>query len=495
VSDAMDSAEQWAARHFGQVDLKDKRLNRRAVKVARQMAENPSASIPDQCGGHWGDIKAIYRLLADPYATFERMAQCHWQQTREAAASTAAGGGGVVLFVQDTTWLSYGHHPHTRGLGRHGRGKNKRDRGLHLHNVLAVKPLEQPTHQPGQQPQAEVLGLAYAQLWARPQQLLNADQAARSRRRKSPDRESLRWSRAVAEVGAAPPGCRYLHVGDREADLYELYEQTMALSGVGFVIRGKHDRCALLGHDTPEVVGTRDIKGSGLKKLVRSLPATAGLSLEIDGHNGRCARTAELKISYSPVTLYSPMVRGRRQKALRCWCVRVFEPNAPQGTQPLEWVLLTSEPVKNAEDALRIVRYYHWRWLIEEYHRCLKSGCCVEHSQLQSRQSLEPLVGMLSVVATRLLQLKNESRIHPRALAIEHAAPEMVQMLCRLTGQHAETLSLREFVCGVAKQGGFIGRKGDGEPGWLTLWRGWQKLLYRCEGYRMAQSAGDVGKG
>ena len=490
----MDWAEQWAGRHFGQVDLKDKRLTRRVVKVVRQMAENPSASIPDQCGGHWGDIKAVYRLLADPYATFERMAQCHWQQTRQAAAS-GAGGSKLVLFIQDTTWLSYGHHPHTKGLGRHGRGENKRDWGLHLHNVLAVKPLEQQALGSQQQQQAEVLGLAYAQLWARPEQLLNPDQAARSKRRKSPDRESLRWSKAVTEIGPAPQGCRYLHVGDREADLYDLYEQTMALSGVGFVIRGKHDRSALLSHDTPDAVGTKHIKGRGLKKLMRSVRPTQGLSLEIAAHNGRTARTAELKISRSPVTLYSPIVHGRRQKALRCWCVRVFEPNPPEGTQPLEWLLLTSEPVRNAEDALRIVRYYHWRWLIEEYHRCLKSGCCVEQSQLQSRQSLEPLVGMLSVVATRLLQLKNESRIHPQALAIKHAPPEMVQMLCRLSGQQAQSLSLREFVRGVAKQGGFIGRKGDGEPGWQTLWRGWQKLFYLCEGYRMAQRAGDMGKG
>lgn len=476
----MDSAEHWATRHFGDVDLRDKRLNRRVIKVAQMMAANPSASIPDQYA-RWADTKAAYRLFADPQASFESLAQGHWQQTRAAARSCPE-----VLFIQDTTWLNYGHHPGTKGLGRHGSGKCKNDQGMHLHSVLAVQPLGE---------QSRILGLAYGQLWVRPPELFNADQASRSVRRKAADRESLRWSEAVRQVGSASSGSRFLHVGDREADLFDLYEQTTKLDGVGFVIRGNHDRSAALGHDTPESMDRELIKGSRLKRLMRSIKPALSMSLRIAANNGRKARTAELKISYTAVTLYSPQVRGRQQKALRCWCVRVFEPHPPVGTEPTEWILLTSQPVRSIEDAQRIVRYYHWRWLIEEYHRCLKSGCRVEESQLKSMKKLSALIGMSSVVATRLLQLKNDARIHPQAPAIEHAPLEMVRMLCHLTGRRAETMTLREFIHGVAKRGGFLGRRRDGEPGWKTLWRGWQKLTLLCEGYRIAKSTRDVGKG
>jgi len=467
----------WAVRQFGGVDLKDRRLNRRVTKVAEAMAANPAASIPDQCGS-WGDTKGAYRLFADPRATFDSMSRDHWQQTREAMSH-----GPVTLLVQDTTWLSFGHHPATAGLGRHGTGKSKGDYGLHLHGVLTIRPV-------GDKP--AILGLAHARLWARGPTLLNPNPATRSARRKAADRESLRWSEAVRQVGSAPPDGRYLHVGDREADLFDLYEQTTRLNNVGFVIRGNHDRNARLGHDTPETIDREQVRGSRLKTLIRAAPPVArGLALHLAANRGRVARVASLKLSHSPVTLYSPQVNGRRQQALRCWCVRVFEPDPPAGVEPIEWILLTSEPVQSLADAERIVRYYHWRWLIEEYHRCLKSGCRVEQRQLASMQSLAPLIGMLSIVATRLLQLKNDSRLDPDAPAKDHAPPEMVQMLCRLDRADPATLTLREFTRGVAKRGGFLGRNRDGDPGWLTLWRGWQKLSLICEGWRLAK----MGKG
>ena len=478
--DAMVCPALWAVRHFSSVDLKDERLNRRLIKVGQAMASNPSGSIPDQCGS-WGDTKATYRLFADPSATFEALSQGHWQQTRQASQANQ-----VTLLIQDTTWLSYGDHPATEGLGRHGKGKSRGDYGLHLHSVLAIKPLED---------QAAILGLAHAKLWARTAGLYNADQASRSQRRKSPDRESLRWSQAIEQIGSAPAGSRLVHVGDREADLFDLYEQTTSLSNVGFVIRANHDRNALPGHDTAETIGKEKLKGSRLKALIRSVAPATGMQLDVAANNGRVARVAQLKISYCPLTLYAPQVRSRQQKALRCWCVRVFEPNPPAGVQAIEWILLSSEAVESIADAQRIVLWYHWRWLIEEYHRCLKSGCKVEQRQLASIQSLEPLIAMLSILATRLLQLKNDARIKPDAPARDHAPQEMVQMLCRVSGGDWASLSLKDFVIGVAKHGGFLGRKHDGNPGWQTLWRGWKKLSLLCEGYQMARLERDMGKG
>jgi Transposase Tn5 dimerisation domain len=171
--------------------------------------------------------------------------------------------------------------------------------------------------------------------------------------------------------------------------------------------------------------------------------------------------------------------------------VRAWEEHPPADVKaPVEWMLLSSEPVESCEDALRIVDYYGCRWLIEEYHQCLKSGCKVEQRQLDDATRLKPLIGMLSVVAVRLLQLKNEVRMTPEKPAIECVPAELVHTLGRLIKEkNPGQMTVRRFTHEVAKRGGFMGRKGDGEPGWRTLWQGWHELSLIHAGYQMAQEA------
>ena len=139
-------------------------------------------------------------------------------------------------------------------------------------------------------------------------------------------------------------------------------------------------------------------------------------------------------------------------------------------------MILTSEPIASAADALRVAKYYTHRWLIEQYHQCLKSGCKVQERQLEHVDRLAPLIGMLSIVAVRLLQLKNDVRLTPDKPAAAAAPPELVSTLAKLIGVAPRTLTVRRFVHEVAKLGGFLGRKSDGEPGWKTLWLGWHEL-------------------
>ena len=156
-------------------------------------------------------------------------------------------------------------------------------------------------------------------------------------------------------------------------------------------------------------------------------------------------------------------------------------------------MLLSSEPANDLADALRIATYYSYRWLIEEYHKCLKSGCRVEERQLEHADRLAPLIGMLSVVATRLLQMKNDARLTPQRPARQCVPKELVQTLSKLINIPMSKIGVRKFVHEVAKRGGFIGRKSDGEPGYLTLWRGWQELMLIHTGYQLATECGDMG--
>jgi hypothetical protein len=171
----------------------------------------------------------------------------------------------------------------------------------------------------------------------------------------------------------------------------------------------------------------------------------------------------------------------------------VWEVDAPPGVEPIEWILLSDEPVKNLDDAVRLCGWYALRWMVEQFHQCLKSGCKVEARQLEHVDRLEPLIGMSCVLAVRLLQLKNDTRLMPQAPAINHVPRESVKTLARMLRVPADSITLRQFTHEVAKLGGFLGRKSDGEPGWLTLWRGWHELDLITHGLHLAAEEGRCG--
>jgi hypothetical protein len=281
--------------------------------------------------------------------------------------------------------------------------------------------------------------------------------------------------------------------------MFELYEQTREMNGVGFAVRVFRQRNASAGHDTPETMTREQRRSSSLKEICRAMPALGGRQLWVarkaadkPGDPAKAGRWANLSVSGGAVTLWSPQL-DRTGRALRCWAVRVWEENPPRGCEAVEWILLTSEPVGNLEEALRIAGYYALRWLIEEYHQCLKSGCRVEERQLETADRLEPLIGMLCAVAVRLLQLKNDARLTPDLAAPRRVPVEMVRTLAKLIDVDADTLTVRRFTHEVARLGGFLGRKRDGEPGWRTLWQGWQKLSLIHAGYQLARAEGSYG--
>jgi Transposase DNA-binding len=305
VSYQVLSAQAWAEQEFGAVDLKDRRLTRRVVRIAAGMAADPQASIPKQNQAPH-QSKAAYRLFNHERAIMESLCDAHWQQTRLSCSQCP-----VVLLIQDTTWLDYSAHPQTQGLGWVGHSKRKdttTGSGLFLHSVLAVEPQGQGL--------ARVIGLAWATLYARTSEPLRGNQPKRSQRRKSPDRESQRWIEVVQQVGKSPPLSHFIHVGDRESDIYELYEQAQTHNS-GFVIRLNQDRNASVGHDTPDTCGSEDRKGSSIKQICCRMPVIGSRQLWISPRAGRAGRWATLSISAAAVTLWSPQL-NRTGRALRC---------------------------------------------------------------------------------------------------------------------------------------------------------------------------------
>ena len=445
----MDLPQDWAQEQFGNAKLGDVRRTRRAVKLAAQMAAHPAGSIPQQTQT-WGDTKAAYRLFDRKEVTFEALAQPHWKRTRQ-----VAGQRPIVLHIQDGSQLDYTAHKSLRGAGVIGDGGG---RGLMLHSVLAVDPSAGPRGG------AEVLGLAHQRVYRR----RHVPKGETRTQRKGRQQQARVWSEAVEALGAPPPQARWIHVGDREADNYDFFDACRRMGG-GFLVRAYQNRRAAMGHEATEPSGY-------LMDLARSLKPMGQKSLYVRRSKNRDPGWVDLQVAAAPVAIFAPWLSGRGVEPVRCWVVRVWEAHPPKGQKPIEWVLLCSEPVGDVSTALRVAEWYSYRWLSEEYHKCLKTGCGVERSQLERAERLEALVGMLGVVAVRLLQLKQYARLDPDRPAEECVSREHVRLAAAYFKEPWEGMTVYCFWRLVARLGGFLARKGDGEPGWQTLWRGWRQL-------------------
>jgi len=394
---------------------------------------------------------ASYRLLDNPHVTFSALSAPHWQATRERAAREP-----VVLMVQDGTQLDYTRYARTMtGLAPIGDGRGW---GLLLHTTLAVVP------QPRQ-----VLGIAYQHVFKR--KPIPAGTKRRARPKK--ERESRVWGEAVGAIGGPPAGIRWVFVADSETDHTD-YLLTCRSEGCDFNIRLTRTSRVLL--EGPQ--------RRNLHAAVRSWEPVVAKTVEVRARGGRPGRRAHVLVSFGPATLQVP----KGHEPLNVWVTRAWEVDAPEDTEPLEWLLATSVPVEKAEDALERIEWYTARWLDEDYHQCLKTGCEIEQRDLEDVARIERLLGILAPVAVRLLQLREDTRLNPEIPASTVADPLMVAVVAAKSGVSASEMTVRTFWREVAKLGGFLGRRRDGDPGWKTVWRGWIYLETLVQGVRLATS-------
>ena len=450
----------WAASQFATAELGDRRRTRRLVRLAGQMARNSSGSIPQQTGGG-ADMKAAYRLFDAEGVTHAAVCGPHFKQTRE-----AAGRRPMAFLLEDTTVLDFTHHERCEGLGPICH--KARMRGLHQHNVLAVDPV---TRHP--------LGLLYQRNHRRTPRPAGSH-GNRAARRALPreERESYWWIEAIRALGAPPAGARWVHVGDRGEDLFGVYDEARR-QGVDWLIRASQDRCV----ETPGGAGR-------LFAYARSLPSRTQRTITVRRKPSGAVEDVTLCVAGGPVTLLPS--RGEAEyrgcEPVRGWVVRVWEPSPPKGVEPLEWLLCTSMSCGTRKNLLFAAEGYAFRWMIEEFHKCEKTGCQVEMRRLEHVDRLEPLIGLLSVLAIGLLQLKFVAREHPEAPARSLFDPSMIEAMARYVNQPAAKLTVGQFWGGIGRLGGHPGRKGDGPIGWLRAWRGWQSfqlILLGADLYRI----------
>ncbi len=442
-----NSTDAWAAHELRFAEMGDRRLNQRLISVVASLAAQPAASVPQACGS-WAATKATYRFWASDRVTPAAIRAAHYQSVADRAAQHA-----TILAIQDTTTLDFTHHPATRNLGPiHG---TPYQQGMHIHSVLAATPDGVP------------LGLLHQQVWAR--DAATAGKKHQRHQRETVDKESQRWLTALAATQTSlAPTVQVVTIADREADIFDLFAHPRP-SHSHLLIRAAYNRRVVhpVRHLWPRL---------------RTVAVGGQLSLEVRRGDDAPARIVTLTLRWTAIALAAPGHRKGHTKIppVPLYGVLAEEEEPAPGCSPICWLLLTTLPVASWDDAVRTVQWYARRWLVERYHFVLKSGCRVEHLQLETFDRLERALATYCIVAWRLLWLTYQARTQPDApCEVALTRPEWQVLYCMV---HATLVppsappSLHDAVQWIAGLGGFLGRKGDGAPGVQVIWRGLQRL-------------------
>lgn len=439
----------WMAAEVKNAAINDKRVVSRLVKTSVLLAERPHASIPEACG-NWAETKATYRLFDNDKMSPEAIIMSHRLQTIERIKEHK-----IVLDLQDTTTLDYTHHPNVQGMGLCTTSENVK--GVLVHSSLAVTTQGRP------------LGLLYEKFWTR-------DPEERGKRHQRKDlpieaKESFKWLEALEHsLKDIPSDIMVVTVCDREADIYDFFYKAIS--------EGKH----LL------IRATRDRKLSGEDKYllseVESSPIAGETVVNIprDTKHKLKPREARLSVQFCPVTINPPKHRksDKTLTNLNLYAILVKEVNPPAGIDPMHWLLLTTLPVITIEEAVEKVGWYTQRWKIERYHLTLKSGCKVEELQLETLERLQNALAVYSIIAWRILSITYEARETPDSpctvVLKDHEWKALCCMANKVPVPPKTPPTLKEAVLLIAKLGGFLARKRDGEPGVIVLWRGMSRL-------------------
>jgi hypothetical protein len=445
----------WAVREFGGALLGDARRTARLVDLAATLGQRPTASLPDGCGSA-ARLKAAYRFFANDAIDPDAVLASHVAATSDRLALVP-----LVLAVQDTTLVDYTHHPATTGLGPLDHGHQ----GLLVHSTVVFTPDRLP------------LGLLAQQVWTRdPTQ---PGRRATRKLRPIAEKESQKWLTSLAAVAEARRRCpttRLVSVGDREADVYDLFLAPRP-DGVDLLVRAAWDRRV----DGPQ---------RHLWQAVAQAPIVAITRVLVPQRGAQPARTAAVQVRFCRVHLRPPKYRAKeRLPSIAVWAVWAREAAPPVGVPPVEWLLLTTAPVETVDDALERLEWYTGRWGIEVWHYVLKSGCRIEARQLDDADHLRRCLALYSVLAWRVLYSTLLARTVPTApCTVLLAAAEWQALYCTI---HDTTIlptqppTLAQAVVWIAQLGGFHGRARTAVPGVTVLWRGLQHLADLTRMYRV----------
>ena len=456
---SQNDVSSWIQEEFSSHAFSDDRLHKRLLKITKSLSEAPALSINQACA-EWAAIKGAYRFFDNDSVSSDLILGPHYKTLYERALADDR-----ILIIQDSSKINYDSHEATEGLSSYSANKNFETYGLITHTAIAVNTDGVP------------LGVIDQKTWARD---INKEVKKLSGhnnfKRPIEEKESYRWLESLKKSKERMPDKDIVIVGDRENDIYEFFQEAL-VEDVNFVVRSCYSRVI---EDSSGLHQSMDEK---LKKL----PEMGRVCLHIPVRQGVAARSAVLQLLISrPRGIGGAKAQTRIDVPV--YVVELVEKNPPKGMKALHWRILTNLEVKNDKEALEIIHYYKQRWQIETFFKILKSTCKIEDCRLGHADKLIKFIALKSIIAWRIYwatMLRRESPELPADCVITTAEWKSAWVTLNYKKIKEKKIpnkipdkvpSLDTVIKWIAQLGGWIGRKGDGEPGVMSIAKGWQRI-------------------
>jgi hypothetical protein len=455
-----DMASCWIEEELCGIDLGDKRLNNRLLSVAGSFARCPGQKIYQI--GDKSATKGAYRLFANERIMPSKIQEPHRTRTVERAKSYK-----TVLNIQDTCNVSFPGHIKTTGLGYQVSSQGVSPGALTVHNSYVLSPQGLP------------LGLIDQQIWAR-------HEVCRGRSKNEQktslfmtpfeEKESMKWVNSMrAARDLIDPSIEIINIGDREADIYE-FMYASAINNSHFIVRAKNER----------IVELSATEFTTISELFLDSKVDFKTKVNIVGNSDRSSREAKLNVRYKNVTLSVPnkylhdLSEFGELRPIKACIIWVTEAAHSPDLKPINWLLITNKKTSTKAQAAKIIFYYSKRWMVELFHKSLKSGCKIEDCQLEGGMRISRFIALVSIIAHRVLELtylyRLKPKLHCNIVLGEHEWKALWFKVHRNHNYPDIPPTISEVVRWIARLGGFLWRKSDGQPGLIVMWNGWQKL-------------------
>jgi hypothetical protein len=472
---------EWAKTEFEDINLGDKRLSNRLVKIVNQFISSPESPINKACR-KWGDTKAAYRFFNNESVKYADIIDHHVDKTKKRLENEE-----VILAIQDTSYYNYTSHPKTTGLGLLSRfkGKYKKDiltTGLYMHTTMAVNVDGTP------------LGLLNQKIVSRevlPEEKIEIKKRTHNNALPIEEKESIRWLNAMRKMTSKfsdnHKKRKIVTVADREADIYDLFLLAEELD-TNYLIRASHNR------KINKTAIHSDSSGEYLWNYMSKKKIEGEIQVEVPAKGNQPKRIAKCDVKLGRINILpSRHYKGDKSKIrrLNVYVIQVVEKKPPQGSDKIDWMLYTNTEVNNYGDAIERIKWYCLRWRIEVYFKVIKSGFNAEECRLATADRLIRYLAVVSIVAWRVYWLTLAPRVSPHAPVSDILSEEEWKVLFvtfnPINKIPKKPPSTRKVITWIAQLGGFLARYNDGHPGVTHVWRGLQKLSDMTSGLHVYQ--------
>lgn len=456
----VEDVSEFIRREFDHSNFGDKRLDDRLEKIGHDFGSAPSKSIPE-ASGDWASTKAVYRFADNPKVNRMKILSSHQEKIRARLDSSSLD---KILCVADTTHLTYPSPLSIEGLGDIGDSKTDVG-GVLVHSSIGIDPSTGKT-----------LGVLDQQVLIQDQ---NQDPTATYDTNGKDEPKELeskqeKWIRgAKRSIEELPENIQPIHVMDRGADDFNHFLD-LNEDNVGYVIRANQNR------SIKTTSGEKDY----LLDWSKEMAEIGQTKIEIQQKKGRKAREADLSVQAGNCELLPPNSSDRTE-SVEVNVLRIGE--IGKKDDAIEWVLVTTETIEDLDDALKVMDYYQLRWRIEEWHKVLKTGCKIEELKHQKWERIEVLLGIYSVIAWKVMELRNMARKESNSKLKEILTSNQIAILEEKFPKLKDK-DEKEYAVAVAKIGGYLDRSSDPPPGWIVMWRGLKELQTMAEGYKLLSS-------